>query len=107
MGNLQKWGKMNIYEMLSDLVEHSTIPEPNKVAAREVIKGLKNVNALGSITKNIESEVKAIPHTHIKETQWDKLNAGMVIDVCMSCGKKLSPPYLLPNAGGNSMYFRR
>jgi hypothetical protein len=84
---------MDFYNLLSKIVENSTIPEPDKVAAREVLRNLKGVNAFGTVVAGTQSETEEIPHVHDKETQWDKMNTGKLVDVCRICGERLTSPY--------------
>jgi hypothetical protein len=84
---------MDLYVLLSKLAENSTMGEPDKVAAREVIRNLKGVNAFGTVVAGTESESKEIPHVHKPQTQWHKYEPSKLVDVCLECGDALTPPY--------------
>lgn len=86
--------------MLNKLVDGSTLGEPDKQAAREVIKKLDNINAFGSAARSIQSDTDELAHTHVWETQWDGLNAGKLIDKCRDCGKAKGPAYDPRYTGG-------
>ena len=83
---------MDIYRMLEKLVDN--LPsEQDKKAAREVIDGLQSINAFGSAARSIESVTDESRHVHVIMTEWDGMNAGMLIDKCKECKAKLSAPY--------------
>lgn len=86
---------MDLYGLLTKLVINSTMPEPDQVAAREVIKHLKGVNAFGTVVAATTSDSAEVEHTHRKVTMWadSKGYSGKYIDVCEDCGEDLSPPY--------------
>jgi hypothetical protein len=84
---------MDFYGLLTKMVENTTMPEPDKVAAREVIRNLKGVNAFGTVVAGTSSESKEIPHVHKPQTQWHKYEPSKLVDVCLECGDQLTPPY--------------
>ena len=84
---------MDFYDVLTKLVENTVIGEPNQKAALEVIANLKGINAFGTVVAATVSESEGTPHVHDKETQWDTMNAGKVVDVCRTCGTRLTSPY--------------
>lgn len=77
---------MNIYGLLGKLVDGSTLGETDKKAAKEVIQKLDSINAFGSAARSLESDTNESVHVHVFETNWDKLNAGKLVDICRECG---------------------
>jgi hypothetical protein len=98
---------LNIYGLLTKLVEKSELGEGDRIAALEVIRKLDGINALGSAARSMEVESTEPPHTHVIETQWDKFNAGKLIDVCRDCGERIGHSYDPKYSGGNRLYFNR
>jgi len=83
---------MDFYGLLSKIIENSTMGEPDKVAAREVLIGLKGVNAFGTVVAGLESESKETPHAHQYVTRWNKFEPNKIEDTCTICGQT-SVPY--------------
>lgn len=84
---------MDFYGLLERLVYNTQMPEPDRQAAKEIIKSLKGVNAFGTVIAATVSESKETPHVHDRETRWDDLNAGKLVDVCRICDERLTEPY--------------
>jgi hypothetical protein len=83
---------MDFYGMLVKMAA-KTMEGPDLLAAKEIIKQLKGINAFGTVIAGVASETEEIPHVHNPETAWHKYDVNKLVDVCKDCGTIVKGPY--------------